>query len=74
MYAIDTPQPRRNVFSDVEASSFRWRQEWRFDGGVTWTPVAYIEATRVTNWSVASAISSNTVSVRARARFSTLYP
>ena len=42
----DLVPERRNIFHGFTADRFSWRQEWTFDGGETWTPVAYLEATR----------------------------
>jgi hypothetical protein len=35
-------------FTDITEDSFKFRQDWSFDGGETWTPdVLYYEATRI---------------------------
>ena len=36
----------RNTFFDMEAETFEWVQEWTFDEGSTWVPVARIHARR----------------------------
>jgi hypothetical protein len=46
MSSKDTEQRRRITFYEITESSFRWRQEWTFDGGATWVPVSYLEAKR----------------------------
>ncbi len=46
MRALGATPARRNIFHNFTANHFSWRQEWTFDGGESWAPVVYMEATR----------------------------
>jgi hypothetical protein len=46
MQAIGAEPPRRNIFDNISSEAFDWRQEWSFDAGKTWVPVAYLYARR----------------------------
>lgn len=46
MSARGVEPPRRNVFHNISADRFSWRQDWSFDAGETWVPVAHLEARR----------------------------
>lgn len=43
----DQDREVRNTFFDIGRESFDWVQEWTFDDGVSWVPVARIHATRL---------------------------
>ena len=45
MNSVGMNPPRRNIFHNLSAKGFNWRQEWTFDEGKTWIPVSYLEAT-----------------------------